>query len=162
MALRHALKDVRTINDLLTSAEREALAMGDEQPGAEHLVLAALMLEDDSARMALGRTPGQFRDAIAAVHAAALQRIGIELGPSRTGEGSTPPPAATGVYRSTGSAQDLFQRTRVLAAKSQLRTAHVLLAALELTPGTTARVFEHLEIDREAVAEAARQQLDAR
>lgn len=32
---------VATIAALLTSAEQEAAALGDEQPGAEHLLLAA-------------------------------------------------------------------------------------------------------------------------
>ncbi|MGZ8476106.1 MAG: Clp protease N-terminal domain-containing protein, partial [Candidatus Limnocylindria bacterium] len=46
---------MRTIKKLLTDAEVEARAMGEAEPGAEHLLLAALDLPDGSARRAFER-----------------------------------------------------------------------------------------------------------
>ncbi|MBK6300079.1 MAG: hypothetical protein IPF40_03180 [Actinomycetales bacterium] len=46
MGLFNAGRDVRTINALLTGAEREARRGGDALPGPEHLLLSALDLAD--------------------------------------------------------------------------------------------------------------------
>ena len=50
MSLRTAVADARLIAALLTTAETEARALGDAEPGAEHLLLAALLVDDPSAR----------------------------------------------------------------------------------------------------------------
>lgn len=72
MAIKNALADIRTMKALFTAAENEATALGDEQPGAEHLFLAALTLDDASARSALatlGVTTDQtLRDRPSACH----------------------------------------------------------------------------------------------
>jgi hypothetical protein len=61
---------VATIAALMTGAEHEAAALGDDEPGAEHLLLAAAALDDSIAP--LGVTPDAVRAAIVAVHARAL------------------------------------------------------------------------------------------
>lgn len=152
MSLRTAGRDVRLIAALLTTAEREAQALGDTKPGAEHLLLAALQGDDSSARTALGTDTASVRAAIAAVHTASLATVGVtapELPPAEV----TP----TGVYRSEVSAQEVFQRARVLSrgSRSGLRTAHVLIAVAERENGTAARVLQHLGLERAAVIAAA-------
>lgn len=143
--------DIATLSTVLTAADREAHALGDPIPGAEHVVLAALQLEDDSARTALGVSAEQFRDALVAVHAAALQRLGVDAAtvPSK------PLPDTAGSYQATPSAQQVIQRTRLIhkANKpSALRAKFFVQAAAELEQGTTARVLDSLGIDRAALA----------
>lgn len=143
----NAIQDIRTINALLTEAERQALALGDEAPAAEHLVLAALLLDDDSARVALGVDASRFREALVAVHAGALESIGVAIGDGELPSAQAKP----GVYRSEVSAQEVFQRARVLAKQDRprgLRTVHVVRAAAEREHGTVARVLSALGVDR--------------
>lgn len=152
MPLRTARHDIRLIADLLTLAESEAHALGDPQPGAEHLLIASLLLDDDSARSALGVHAATVRDALTAVHAAALSGASVI-------DSSTPSavPPARGPYRSDVSTREVFGRAKALARRSPsgLRAAHVLAAVAEREHGTAARVLAHLAIDRTALAEAA-------
>jgi len=164
MPLRTALADTRLIASLLTIAETEARTLGEPEPGAEHLLLAALLVEDPSAQEALNRANAAksgsptavdapaVRAAIGAVHAASLASIGV-IAP----DASEPLPPAAGLYRSEVSAQEVFQRARVLAKRSPLGllSAHVLLAAAERERGTVARVLENLGINRVALLDAA-------
>lgn len=143
----NAIRDIRTINALLTEAERQAHSLGDAAPGAEHLVLAALMLDEGSARELLGVDATRFREALVSMHAAALGAVGV----SASEEGPSPAPARPGVYRSEVSAQEVFQRARVLAKqdrRSGLTGAHVVRAAAEREYGTVPRVLAVLGIDR--------------
>lgn len=157
MSLRTAVADTRLIAALLTTAEAEARALGDPEPGAEHLLLAALLVDDPSARDALHQVAetvdaAALRSAIGAVHAASLTAVGVTT-PDL--DGALPP--ASGLYRSEVSAQEVFQRARVLSRGSRagLLSAHVLLAAAERDHGTVARVLDHLSIDRAALIAAA-------
>lgn len=143
-------RDVRTIAELLLDAEKQALTLGDEEPRAEHLVLAALALDDDSGRALLGVTVEQFRQALVEVHAAALESVGVAAPEA----GGQPAREKTGVYQSDASAQEVFQRARVLAKTARprgLTAAHVICAAVEREYGTVARVLAHLQIDRESL-----------
>jgi ATP-dependent Clp protease ATP-binding subunit ClpA len=150
--LRTARHDIQLIADLLTRAESEALALGDPEPGAEHLLVAALMLDDDSARTALGVDAPAARDALRTVHATALAAADVI-------DSSTPStlPPAQGLYRSRVSMQEVFQRAKSLAHRSPtgLRAAHVLIAIAEREHGTAARVLDQLGIDRGALIAAA-------
>lgn len=162
MAFRNALADIRTMKALFAAAENEAAALGDEQPGAEHLFLAALTVDDASARSALaalGVTAEQVRSAIIRVHAAALGAVGVKVAEDGVAGRSGSARPLKGAYRSTGSAQDLFQRARRLSAADKtagLRAAHIALAAAEAEHGTLARLLELLDIDRGDLATAAR------
>lgn len=144
------LDDITTIKALLTEAEQQAHALGDGAPGAEHLVLAALLLEEDSARKMLGVNAAQFRAALVETHSEALASVGIAAAEIDL------PPVTTkrGIYRSAPSAQEVFQRARVLAKKDRpagLHGAHIVRAAAEREYGTVARVLQTLRIDREAL-----------
>lgn len=162
MAIRTALADIRTMKALFAAAEHEAAALGDEQPGAEHLLLAALTLDEDSARSAfaaLGVTAEQVRSAIGQVHASALGAVGIDAGADGVRGLSEPSRPLTGPYRSTGSAQDLFQRARRLSAVDKpaiLRAGHIAIAAAEVEHGTVRRLLELLGVDRTRLTGAAR------
>ncbi|MEZ5102114.1 MAG: Clp protease N-terminal domain-containing protein [Thermoleophilia bacterium] len=92
---------------LLEAAEAVARRDGAEQPGPEHLLLAALDLPDGSARRALGLDPAE------------------DPGPQ-----PLPPRRRPGTTRSAANAQRLFQAAtrRCHADRVPLAGAHVLLA----------------------------------
>ncbi len=142
------LRDMGTVSDLLLAAEDEARRMGDEIPGAEHLVLAALASEDGSARALLEVDADRFRQAVQAVHSISLDSLGVapEAIPTRSAAKNT------GVYRSEDSVREVMEGARLLARKTRprgLRAAHVVQAAAEREFGTVARALTELGIDRE-------------
>ena len=160
------IDDMRLIAELLTTAEREARAGGDERPGAEHLLLAASAVGDPSARNALARwdaSPDRIRDAIVAVHAHSLAGLGLD--PASAASVAPVDAAPLRAYRSDANAQAVFTRAGELARSSRprgLRTAHVLLAIAESEAGTARRVLRELEIEPEELVDAANAVLEER
>ena len=161
MDLRNKIRDIRFMRALFTTAESEARDLGDDLPGAEHLLLAALSLPDDSGRRALATWAGtvdDVRTAARAAHADALRSVGLASSNEDPGEpqvGRTP----TGPFQSSGSAQLVFQRALALSKLERpraLRTAHIVQAVAELEHGTSSRVLARLGIDRAALQAAAR------
>lgn len=152
MPLATARHDVRLIAELLTTAESEARALGDPEPGAEHLLIASLLLDDASARTALGVEAPAARDALRAVHADALAAAAVD---DLASDASLP--RARGLYRSRVSTRDVFRRAKALARRSPsgFRSVHVLIALAEREHGTAARVLTHLGIERGALIVAA-------
>ena len=144
---------------LFTGAEAHARALGDELPGPEHLLLAALDLEDGSAARAcasVGLNSESFRAAIGREHDAALATVGIHAEPSASTAIEQTTPA--GVFRSTGQAQEAFQRAVAVMRESGARAllgAHVVVAVAELEHGTAARALEACGIDRSQLRDAA-------
>lgn len=164
--IRRALADVQTMKTLLPVAERIANDEGLPAPAAEHLVLAALELPDESARRAIrsaGAGTGDLRAALEAQDDDALGVAGVSVDRAAI-RGQLPPPPAQprGIYRSEPSAQALFQRVRLLARADgvPIRGAHVILAATELEHGTIPRALARLGITRETLAVCARRELD--
>ena len=157
------IREFRTIRELLGGAERLARQAGAEQPGAEHLLLAAVALSDGTARRAfegVGADPDRLPEAIEAQHAEALRAVGIAAGGAALP--ATPAPPTAAIYRSGPSAQAVFRRAVDLSATPaprRLLGAHVVLAVAEREQGTAARALRHLRIDREALAAAAREVL---
>jgi ATP-dependent Clp protease ATP-binding subunit ClpA len=169
--LRNALRQMSTIKALLTAAEDEARAMGEQQPGAEHLLLAALDLPDGAARRAFARfgvDADDLRKAIVQVDADALASLGLEPTVAATLAARRPIRPADGrprIYRSSPSAQEAFQAAAALARAekpSRFSGAHVVAAVAEQQEGTAARMLEALRIDRRELAEAARRELAER
>ncbi|MGY1652876.1 Clp protease N-terminal domain-containing protein [Geodermatophilus sp. SYSU D01119] len=158
MGLLTAVRDVRTIQQLLTTAEAEARAGGEETPGAEHLLLAATALPDGSAARALARVgvaPERLRAAVEEAHAGALAAVGIEAGPTPAAPALQASPS--GAFRSTPQAQQVFQDAVALAkaGRGGLTGAHVVVAATRLEHGTAARALAALGVDRDRLREAA-------
>lgn len=159
MNIVNMVREMRTIKKLLTDAETEARAMGEQEPAAEHLLLAALGLGDGSARRILERfgvDPPALRDAILRVHAESLVMIGLD--PPRAAELSAAAPlepaSGAGIYRSGASAREAFQQASTMARRrkpSRLTGAHVVAAVAGMEQGTAARVFEALGINRQAL-----------
>ena len=163
MKRSNRVRDVRTINTLLTGAEVEARRTGETLPGAEHLLLSALALPDGSARRTferVGADPDGLRSAIEGQHAAALRAIGIE--PPDDSELGSDLPAPTRAFRSNASARSVFQNASKMARSdhsSPLIGAHVVLAIADMEHGTAARALTAMGIDRTALAAAAREEI---
>ncbi len=165
----NALRDMRTIKQLLTDAERISREMGDEEPGAEHLLLAAIGLPDGTAAGALDRLgldAERIRGALREEHADALVSVGM---PRAAAEGMAipeplGPEAAPLLYSAGPSARDAFRTAGDMAraAKQRLGGAHVVAAVAGIERGTMPRVFERLGVDRQGLAAAARDEIAAR
>ena len=163
------LRDMRTIKKLLTDAELEARAMGEDQPGAEHLLLAALDLPDGSARRVLdgfGVDRERLRAAIVGQHAAALSSVRIDARRAELLSAPAPlePAAGAGVYRSSATAQEAFQAASALARAdkpSRFLGAHVIAAVAAMEHGTVARALMSLGILRDVLAAAALDEIRA-
>lgn len=159
------LGEFDTIKRLLGGAERQAHAMGDELPGPEHLLLAALALPDGTARAAFkraGADPDALGPAIEAQHAAALQSVGLGADPGLAGR--TPAPAPGRAFKATPQAQAAFRRAVELSAEPKPRRllgAHVVVAVADLELGSAARAIRHLGIEPSRLGDAARQELGA-
>lgn len=160
MGLASAVRDMRTIKRLLTEAEAEARRGGEEAPGPEHLLLAATSLPDGTAARALQRVgvdPQRLRTAIEEAHQGALAAIGIEVA-HRSGGAAGLRSRATGAFRSTPQAQQVFQAAVALSKSAKpyrLKGAHVVAAATRLEHGTAARALAALGVDRGRLREAA-------
>lgn len=151
--LRRARADVTTMNRLLPAAERLARQEGLQRPAAEHLLLAALDLDDRVAAEALaavGVDRDSLRRAVRDHHADALRAVGVVADEAAIHEALPDVAAPRGVYRSEASAQDLFREAVALAKsdRTALTSGHVLRAALSLEHGTVARALDRLAIDR--------------
>ena len=162
MGLVNAARDMRTIKRLLTEAEAEAEARSgaDQTPGPEHLLLAATTLPDGTAARALERVgvdPQRLRTAIEEAHAGALAAVGVEVEHRPGGTAGLRGPA-TGAFRSTPQAQQVFQEAVTLSKSTKpslLQGAHVVAAACDLEHGTAARALAALGVDRGQLREAA-------
>lgn len=166
MGLITAVRNMRTIKQLLTQAEAEARSGGEEAPAPEHLLLAATTLPDGTAARALQRVgigPEQLRTAVEEAHARALAAVGIEVEHGSDGGSGLHGPA-TGVFRSTPQAQQVFQEAVALSKATRpsvLKGAHVVAAITRLEHGTAARALVALGVDRDRLREAAGAELGA-
>lgn len=159
--VRRRLHDVSTIRQVLERAEQLARADGVEHPGAEHLVLAACELPDGTATAALaavGTTPEELAAALRVVHDEALGAVGVRAAEPAVDDALPDPPAPRGIYRGQVPLQQVFGRARELVAEedSRLSGGWFLAAAAERRRGTTARALDRLDVDRDALAAAAR------
>ncbi len=159
--LRRAKADLATMNVLFSAAERFARADGIQSPGAEHLLLAALDLQDGLAKQALATfsvNSADLRDAIVAQHEETLRSIGVFADDNAIAAALPASRLPKGPYRAQGSQQIAFQRAVVLAREdgAPLNSAYLLLAATESEIGTVARSLEHLGVDRDQLRRQAR------
>ena len=166
--LRQRLRDMQTIKTLFLSAERHANAEGQQAPGVEHFILAALELPDGSARKAferIGANPEDFKDAIAQQYRDALKSVGIDAsGISSFNETSGITPNQSGLFKAkpairTLMLQMLQQRKR--QPSPALLSAHVIVAATTISQGIAVRALNRMGIDLAALDRAAQEEIDA-
>jgi ATP-dependent Clp protease ATP-binding subunit ClpA len=160
MGLLHAVRDIKTMRQVLTDAEAQARGAGEDLPGPEHLLLAATGLSEGSARRAferVGADPGGLRQAVEQAHATALAAIGIAVPETVTPDGGQRGPA-TGVFRATPQAQQVWQEAVTLSKSARpagIQGAHVVAAVCSLTQGTVVRALAAMGVDPAALRRAA-------
>lgn len=160
------IRDMRTIGALLGDAELTARRLGNEEPGAEHLLLAAIGLPDGSAARALeavGVSASRLERAITEEQAVGLERAGFgaEVAADLSEPVALTPARGAGLYRSSPPAREVFGAAadRARSARQRLTGAHVVLAASQLEAGTLARILDRLGVDRGAMRRAAEAEL---
>lgn len=164
--IRLRLMDMKTLKTVLETSEARARADGVAEPGAEHLVMAALDLPEDTARRAferVGADPAGFVPAVARQFDEALAKVGVEAAGSQTDPHALPG-EGTGVFRSQPSARTLMERLardRPLGSSRPLTGADVVLAALGSDVGTVARALAVMGVDREALVDVCRREIAA-
>lgn len=159
--LRRARADLTTMNALFPAAERIARDDGIEQPGAEHLLLAALDLDDDIANNALTAVdvdPAEIRAAIVVQHDDALRAVGVIVDDNAITAALPASGQQRGPYRSQGSLQTAFQLAVELAKRdtAAVNSGYILLAVIDAEHGTVVRAFQHLGIDPTTLRERTR------
>jgi ATP-dependent Clp protease ATP-binding subunit ClpA len=165
--LRQRLRDAGTLKTLCEAAEAHARRAGQEHPGAEHFVLAALDLPDGTARQAFARLNADangFAAAIERQHRDALAAVGMPPQAWPEPPASAAGAAAAGPYRAQPSGQTLMQALaaqRERAGEIPLIGAHVLAAAAEPAHGITARTLQAMGLDAGAVRAAAASEIAA-
>ncbi|MGD9571008.1 MAG: Clp protease N-terminal domain-containing protein [Thermoleophilia bacterium] len=162
MRFPNPVREIRTIDRLLKGSEAQARRMGDEIPGAEHLLLSALELPDGTARAAftaVGADPDALLPAVAEAHAEALRAVGIAVDAASLGDPGPLEPVTSGPTRSDPSQQAAFQeavRLSKLERPAELRGAHVVIAVAGMEHGTAPRALAAMGVDRDALVAAAR------
>lgn len=145
--LRSRFDAARTLRCLFEAAERHALADQQRQPGAEHLLLAALDLADGTAQQLLAQfdaDSSRFREAIASQQADALSAAGW------TGAPAEPEPLQPrgGIYLAGASAIEVMKTLSMKRARHRpLLGAHVVAAVASLDHGVAARALRSMGID---------------
>jgi ATP-dependent Clp protease ATP-binding subunit ClpA len=112
--LRRRFAEMRTVSRLLESADSYAREQGREQPGSEHLLLAALELPDGKGRKvfdSFGVNADVLKQAIHNQHRDALARIGVTEETLAAGfDDVDPPPERILLPRAQESAVSVLRR----------------------------------------------------
>ncbi|MES2263383.1 MAG: Clp protease N-terminal domain-containing protein [Pseudomonadota bacterium] len=159
--------DMRTIKTLCENAERHANADGQQEPGSEHFILAALELPDGSARKAferIGADPSRFRGAIAQQYGDALKSIGVESASLDALDKGAAVPPKPGLYKAKSSVQAVMQQLAAwpkARAEEALTGAHVIAVIAAVQQGVAARALKKMGVDLQALTDAARAEIRA-
>lgn len=163
-SIRNKFKDIRTISQLCTAAEKWALAEGQSQPGAEHFLLATFDLPDGSARRVferLQKNPDELPRAIHQQYADALQNLGMDGSQLPPAKSTAPAPPGYGVYKAQPSGQAVMQALAKLRQGPQSRPllgCDMLLVISQMQHGVAARALRRMGIDLARLAEEAQRE----
>jgi len=157
-SLKAKFRDMATIRQLCEMAEAHALKDRQRRPGAEHFLLAALDLDDGTARLAFDRagvSADAFGPAIERQYAAALQSVGVAV-PLPVRDDERTPSADPGAFHAAPSGQEVMQ---TLAATRQqhapLLGAHVVAIVAGMPHGVAARALRSMGADADLLRTAA-------
>jgi ATP-dependent Clp protease ATP-binding subunit ClpA len=162
--LKYKIRDMGTISKLFKNAEALAQKHGEEMPGAEHFLLAALALPDNTAGNAfrrIGAEPSGFTDAINAQYHEALQSIGITAAPDLlAGDTTQPATEEVKLYQAKPSVQELMQQLIRLPSKNNMPLvgAHLVEVLASQEHGVTARALKVMGVDLAKLQAAAREE----
>ncbi len=155
-ALRQRARDMAGIAALCRAAEAVARGEGAGEPAAEHFLLAALEMEDESAARAwaaLGQSRETLRTAIEGQYADALASVGVDA--ADVPDDALPDAPSPALFRASGSGQALLQAMAAKGQATPFRSAEVLAAAATLRYGVVPRALRRLGITAGQLAAAA-------
>jgi len=159
------LKDMKTLNLLISGADEQANKLGQEEPGAEHFVLSALNLPDGSAKRVfsnVGENPDAFLDAIKKQHSDALSSVGVSV--ESLPKDPEPIEQTKILHNSKPSGNMVVKRLYELKKQDKDRPilgAHVLLVATSLEHGIVPRALRAMGVEIADLAAAARSELES-
>lgn len=153
--IKRRIANVRTIKTLCETAERLALDDQQHEAGAEHFLLAALELPDNSARLAfetVGADPTAFRSAVHAQYETALAGMGVVF----------PEPEElrrrNGLYNASASGREVMHNLADRRkAHNPLMGAHVVEVVAAMEQGVATRALGAMGLDRKALEAAAKE-----
>ena len=155
--IKQRLKNMRTVSGLISKAGNIANEMGDRQPAAEHLVLAAFEMPDGLALRAFQRLAGEpdlFSTALAKRRDQILQSIGVDTGGLVLDQQDVmvAPPAMPGAQISAQQVlREMAGKTGFWQA-SPVTGMDVLSAVVSLRGGLAADVLESLGVNRQSLS----------
>jgi len=156
--IKSKLHDMSTIRKLCETAESHALQDRQRQPGAEHFLLAALDLEDGTARLAfqaINADPDRLKLAIGHQYEAALLSVGITVAPADNGNDAAPKRSEPGAYQAAPSGQELMQTLAGSRQHAPLLGAHIVAIVASMPHGVAARALRGMGIDATELRVAA-------
>lgn len=162
--LKNKFHDMATIKNLCNVAEQYALKRNEKTPGAEHFLLAALDLDEGSAKRIfedLGVNPDDFNLAISKQYAAALESVGItQIATENLINQSAQKPNSI-IFETKASAQDLMQTLAKRKDKDiPLQGAHVLEVISMMQDGVAIRALRAMNVDLSNLRQAVLKELN--
>lgn len=155
------INDMKTVSRLISNAETQANALGEETAGAEHYVLSALELPDGSAKnifSALGITTSDFKDAINKQYESALNSVGFDA-EAVSAEPITNKKVLPGTHPSGKQLMKSLHALKKNDKDRPLLGAHVLEVVADIKYGVVTRVFKELDVTPENLKQAVYQEL---
>lgn len=154
--LKQRGRDMKTLADMLSRAEQMARARGVAEPGAEHMLLAALESPDGTARRAFthfGLDPEGLDRAIEEQHRDALESVGILAGNLDIAAGESLTGAPPKLYTAQVSAQAAVQKLHqwMKDRSEPLLSAHMAQVVVAMEQGIAARALQTTKVDRDAL-----------
>ena len=158
--IKARLSSMSTIKSLCLQAEQHALRDQQPQPGAEHFLLAALDLPDDTARQsfaAIGADAATLRSAITQQYDDALQSLGIDPEVARADDlVEQPLPLRGGLYDASASGKQVMQNLAENRHQHYpLLGAHIVAVVAAMKHGVAARALRAMGIDADRLRSAA-------
>lgn len=155
-------RDMKTLSTVISDSLERAQRSGDEHAGAQHLVFAALAMEDGTAAALLaefGASGESFAAAVAAQHGEALRGLGIADELAEASGASIEP--GTGKYGKADATYEqavkhIYELHNANGDHRQLISAYVLGGAAQVGRGVAARAFTSLGVDVAELIDRAR------
>ncbi len=163
--LKLRILDMKTIGKLISGADEQAHMNGEDEPGAEHFLLSALMLPDGTARRVferIGADPEQFKIAIRKQYSDALSSIGIDE--KTLADEPEPVTSSRILHNSKPSAQAVMKELYALKSHDKDRPllgAHVVDVVARMKHGVAARSFKAMGVDQNSLCTAVKEELDS-
>ena len=160
--IKTKIQDMKTISALCLSAEKYANQYGEDKPGAEHFMLAALDLPDGSARKVfetLNINPDAINQAIKEQHNEALTSLGVTHQAIKDDiESSETVKPKTNLYDTKPSGQTVMKKIyeNNKARKTKLIGAHVIEVISSMEYGISVRALQTMGIELSALKKAVK------